>query len=85
MSLFKVAELYAKCNLILDKALVISNVLSKAILFLKKYKAMALYIAPVSIKTYSNFEANAFAKVLFPQEEKPSMAMIILFDMAFIK
>jgi hypothetical protein len=38
-------------------------------------------MAPVSIKTYSNLVANALANVLLPQEEKPSMAMIILLDM----
>jgi hypothetical protein len=48
--------------------------------FLKKYKAIARYMAPVSIKTYCNLAANAFANVLLPQEEKPSIAIIIFFD-----
>jgi hypothetical protein len=41
---------------------------------------MARYIAPVSTKTYSNAFAIALARVLFPQDEKPSIAMMIFFS-----
>jgi hypothetical protein len=34
-------------------------------------------MAPVSIKTYCKFFAIALAKVLLPQEENPSIAIII--------
>ena len=37
----------------------------------------ALYMAPVSINTYPSAFAKRLAKVLFPVEECPSMAMII--------
>jgi hypothetical protein len=47
-----------------------------------KYKAIERYMAPVSINTYSSLVAKAFAKVLLPQEENPSIAIIIFFDIA---
>ena len=42
-------------------------------------------MAPVSIKVYDNCVASRLASVLFPQEEKPSIAMIIfLVDMQIV-
>src|SRR5690606_20442053 len=42
-----------------------------------KYKVMALYIAPLSMYTYPKFLASCFANVLFPQEDHPSMDIMI--------
>jgi hypothetical protein len=42
-------------------------------------------MAPVSINVYDNCVASRLASVLFPQEEKPSIAMIIfLVDMQIV-
>lgn len=48
-------------------------------LFLIAYRATPRYIAPESIKVYSKVSAIPLAKVLFPQAEWPSMAMVIFF------
>jgi len=44
---------------------------------------MARYIAPLSIYTYPSFLANCLARVLLPQEDQPSIVIIILFDVDF--